>query len=101
MNLLATKPELSFQMVDVEQKEKYTIQCPDESTKANFEEAIKTCISSAGLVSLSIEEQLKREKDARKKLQEKNAELMQRVRELETELEEEKNLRKSLQDKLK
>ena len=59
------------------------------------------CASNSEKASLTLEEQLVREKEARVKLQEKNVALWKRIRELEKSLEEETNLRRSLQEQLK
>ena len=82
-------------------KTKYTVQCSDEKTKAEWVEVMQNCASNSDKEALTIEEQLKREKEGRKKLQETNAELRKRIQELEKKLEDETNLRKSLQDQLK
>lgn len=100
MNLLPQKPELCFQIIDILKKEKYTIQCADAKAKSELEKATQTCAANSE-ASLSVEEQLRREKDARLKLQEKNAELLKRIKELEKTLDDETNLRKSLQEQLK
>lgn len=99
--MIPDNPGLCFQVIDLVKKVKFNIQCIDAADKTRWQRVMEACASNSATASLTLEEQLEREKEARVKLQEKNASLWKRIRELEKELEEESNLRRSLQDQLK
>ena len=82
-------------------KKKYTIQFVSKNELRSWEDLLKNTSETRPERKLTLEEQLKIEKESRIILQEKNAELVQRVKTLEARLEEEIQLRKSLEEKLK
>ena len=87
-------------------KKKFTIRCENMKERFDWTTKIEENIealnpSRANGVDLTPEEELRRERNARRQLQERNEELNRRVVELQRRLDEEVKLRKSLEDKLK
>jgi len=99
--LIPDNPGLCFQIINLVTKEKFNVQVVTEADKKEWETVMGKCASNTGQASLSMEEDLDRERKARKSLQEKNGELWKRIKQLEMQLEEEKSLRRSLEEKLK
>ena|SRR3990167_5571860 len=92
---------LNFEIINLETKRKYSIQASNASDKNQWLDAVSKCAKNSRENSVSLEDQLASERQARKALQNKNQELMKRIKDLEKAIEEEVSLRKSLQEKLK
>ena len=100
-NVLGDTPELNLEIINLVTKDKFTIQLVTAAEKREWVDAINRCTSNSQKLTLTVEEDLKAEREARKNLQEKNVVLWRRVKELEKQLEEEQTLRRSAEERLK
>jgi len=103
-NMVAADPTRCFTFISVAGMKKYVIQCSTAATVHQVETAMakaQETIKKVEAVGLPLEEQLSVEKNARKELQMRNVELLNRIAELEAQLEAEVEKRKAAEGRLR
>eukprot|EP01095_Lingulamoeba_sp_RSL-Kostka_P001601 TRINITY_DN1230_c0_g1_i1.p1 TRINITY_DN1230_c0_g1~~TRINITY_DN1230_c0_g1_i1.p1 ORF type:complete len:464 (+),score=121.21 TRINITY_DN1230_c0_g1_i1:772-2163(+) len=96
--------KFSFEVIIPKTTTKILFFCTSEEIQSKWTSKIEECLNDTKNVvemSLSIEEQLNREKEARKKLQLHNEELQEKIVLLQKKLDQEIKARKLLEEKIK